>query len=121
MRVLLLLAVILAGCADSSSLAEDTAFRRVIDGFATYDQCIAEGDPSTPCYQTLTLCSNGNVLLDLENHQEEGSYELAGDTAIATFIRSTVVFDLATASSTQLPGKPWERVQATFYGCDAVE
>ncbi len=125
MRASLLLAVIttlaVAGCTDTT-LSDDTAFRRVVDGFESYDQCIAQGNPSDPCYQTLTLCSNGNVLMDLDNHQQEGSYELDGDSvAVAKFTTATIVFDLDTASSTQLPGKPWERVQPTFYGCDITE
>ncbi|MBS1122745.1 MAG: hypothetical protein H6Q90_4973 [Deltaproteobacteria bacterium] len=115
-----LLAVVacLAACTDTT-LGNDTAFRRLVEGFSSYDECIANGSPNQPCYQTLTLCSSGSVLMDLDNHQQEGSYQLDGDSAVlAKFTTATILFDLDTATSSQLPGKPWERVEPTFYGCN---
>ena len=122
MRPYLLLAVLVfAGCADDS-VGPDTAYRRLIDSFDSFDQCIAEGSPSTPCYQTLTLCHNQLVLMDLDNHQQEGKFTLENEAAVAKFPTTTVIFDLQTASSTQLPGRhPWELVEPTFYGCDNPE
>jgi hypothetical protein len=119
MRALLVLACLLAAACTDTTLGDDTAFRRLVEPYATFDECIANGTPSVPCYQTLTLCSSGSVLMDLENDQQEGSYQLDGDTAVvARFTNATIVFDLETATSSQLPGRPWERVTPTFFGCE---
>jgi hypothetical protein len=109
----------LTGCTDDTTLGQDTAYRRLGDAFTSYDQCIADGN-FTPCYQTLTLCTNGRVLMDLENAPQEGSYQLMNEaTAVAKFTTRTIVFDLKAATSEQLPGvHAWELVKPIFYGCD---
>lgn len=107
-----------AGCSDGT-LGEDTAYRRLVDQFDTYDQCLAEGD-FTVCYQTLTLCDNGIARIDLERRPQDGSYELdEADNAVAEFATmGTVVFDLEAATSSQLPGRhPWELVTPELYDC----
>lgn len=101
------------------TLAEDTAYRRLIDAFDSEAQCLAEGNLA-PCYQTLTLCSNGHVRMDLEARPKDGEYNLADSSvAIARFIDMRVEFDLETLQSTQLPGRhPWEQVTAIVYDCE---
>ena len=105
MRALLLAVVAcLAACADTT-LGTDTAFRRLVDGYSSYDACIANGSPSQPCYQTLTLCTSGSVLMDLDNHPQEGSYQLDGDTAVvARFTNAAILSTSKTATSSQLRG-----------------
>lgn len=111
------LVVLLASCAADDTVGKDTTYRRLIDGFATESQCLAQ-KAFTVCYQTLTLCPDGSVLMDLENHLEEGSYHLDGKMAVAAFLTRTVEFDLRTASSPQLPGdNAWEQVTPTITGC----
>jgi hypothetical protein len=118
MRALLIALVLVFSACTDTTLADDTAYRRLGDQYTSYDQCIADGD-FNPCYQTLTLCANGRVFMDLENAPQEGSYQLANDTAVAKFTTRTVVFDLSHATSTQLPGvHPWEFITPIFYGCD---
>jgi hypothetical protein len=118
MRATLLLALGIAatGCT-SETVDENTAYRRLVERFDSEAQCLAEGD-FTPCYQTLTLCTNGRVLMDLVNYPTTGEYLLDGDRAVAEFIDRRVVFDLATQTSEQLPGRhPWLVVNPIVYGC----
>lgn len=116
----LLLIVVLAGCTDST-LDEDRAFRRLVDQFDTYEQCIAD-ESFVSCYQTLILCANGRVMIDLDNRPQDGSYELDGDIATAKIGGERIVFDLDKRTSQQLPGRhPWEIVTPSFTGCDVVE
>jgi hypothetical protein len=115
MRALILsLVVVAAGC--GSDMLDNTAYRRVVDQFDTYDQCLAEGDFAR-CHDTLTFCSDGRVNVNLEFRQE-GSYEVREGEAIAKLPTITVFFDLEKASSSQLPGRhPWELVEPLYYDC----
>jgi hypothetical protein len=116
MRALCLVSflVVAAGC--GSNVLDNTAYRRVVDGFDSADQCAAEGDFAR-CYDILTFCDNGRVNAVLDFRQE-GSYEVHEDEAIAQLPYMTVVFDLEKASSTQLPGRhPWELVEPLYYDC----
>jgi len=115
MRALCLsLLVVAAGCA--SDTLDNTAYRRVVDGFDSADQCAAEGDFAR-CYDTLTFCSDGSVNATLEFRQE-GHYEFHESEAIAQLPYKTVVFDLEKATSPQLPGRhPWELVEPVYYDC----
>jgi hypothetical protein len=111
MRAFLLAVAILGiGCA-SDTLGEDTAYRRLIDGFASYDACITNGQ-FADCYQTLTLCHDGRARMTLEIAPQEGKYLLDEPVVTARFLTMTVVFDLEKATSAQLPGEhPWELVE----------
>ncbi|NVB82881.1 MAG: hypothetical protein HOV81_31175 [Kofleriaceae bacterium] len=115
MRALIVsLLVVAAGC--GSDVLDNTAYRRVVDQFDTYDQCLAEGDFAR-CYDTLTFCADGRVNANLEFRQE-GSYEVHESEAIAKLPTVTVFFDLEKASSSQLPGRhPWEIVEPLYYDC----
>lgn len=105
-----------AGCA-SDTLEQDTAFRRLVDGFDSEQQCLADGDFSI-CYQTLTLCASGRVSLDLVNRPSVGEYLLDGSTAIAELIDMQLRFDVEDRFSPQLPGRhPWELVEPLVYDC----
>jgi len=117
MRRIALSVLLIAGCSDSS-LSGDTAYRRLVDGFDSYDQCIA--DKTLPsCYQTITLCDNGRVLMDLDNRPQDGRYELHDAIAMLQVAGSTIEFDVEKLTSPQLPGRhAWELVTPSFYGCD---
>lgn len=118
---MLLVTVLAVGCSTDTTLSEDTAFRRVIDQYDSYDECINDSQ-FLDCYQTLTLCASGRVAMSLNPQVEDGSYQLDGDLAIATFLTKTVEFDLTTATSEQLPGRNnWERVEPIYYDCDSSE
>lgn len=109
----------LAGCADTS-LDEDRAYRRLVDRFDTYEQCLADSSLAS-CYQTFVLCTNGRVMLDLDNRPLDGRYELEGSIATAKVGGSLIVFDLDHQSSSQLPGRhPWELASPSFTGCDVA-
>ncbi len=117
MRSLLLATLLVAGCTDTG-LDDDRAYRRLLDPFDTYDQCLADKSVAG-CYQTLVLCANRRVMIDLDNRPEDGSYELDGHIATAQIAGSMIVFDLDSRSSAQLPGRhPWELAMPSFYGCD---
>ncbi|MGE0867298.1 MAG: hypothetical protein AB7P03_01960 [Kofleriaceae bacterium] len=121
MRAMLLATALAVGCSTDTTLSEDTAFRRIVDQYASYEECINDSQ-FIDCYQTLTLCANGRVAMSLNLQVEDGSYQLDGDLAIATFLTKTVEFDLETASSPQLPGRNrWERVEPTYYDCNSSE
>jgi len=113
----LALVMLVAGCTDSG-LDDDRAYRRLVDRFDTYDQCIA--DTTLPsCYQTLVLCANKRVMIDLENRPLDGTYELDGNLVSAHVEGDLIVFDLEKQSSAQMPGRhPWELATPSFYGCD---
>ena len=114
MRALILSAALLAGCG-SDTLGEDTAYRRLVDQFSTYDECATSG--FTGCYQTLTLCASGRVRMELDPQRMEGKYTLEDDTAVAAFPTMTVRFDLEKATSQQLPGRAWDLVEPVVYDC----
>lgn len=104
----------LAGC--GADALDNTAYRRLVDAYDTNEQCLAEGNYAT-CYQTLTFCANGRAYANLDV-REDGKYQLTDSQAIADFSYVTVVWDLETATSTQLPGKnPWELVTPLVYDC----
>ena len=89
MRALLLSAALLAGCG-SDTLGEDTAYRRLVDQFSTYEQCVSAG--FVGCYETLTLCQSGRVRMELDPQRMEGKYTLEDDTAVAAFPTMIVRF-----------------------------
>ena len=108
------LAAMAVGCGNDA--LDNTAYRRVVDAYDTNDQCLAQGNFAT-CYQTLTFCANGRAHANLDVRQD-GNYQLQDSTAIASLPYVTVVFDLETLTSTQLPGRhPWELVEPLIYDC----
>ena len=118
MRALGLVVVLLGlyGCA-SDTLDEDRTYRRVVDQFDTYDQCLADGD-FAGCYQTLTFCADGRANANLEFRQE-GTYQVRSTTAITALPTVTVMFDLERATAPQLPGRHrWERVTPLSVDCE---
>lgn len=114
MRALLLSAALLSGCA-SDTLGEDTAYRRLVEQYSTYEQCASSG--FVGCYQTLTLCASGRVRMELDPQRMEGTYTVEDGTAVADFPTMTVRFDLDSATSQQLPGRSWELVEPVVYDC----
>jgi len=117
MRALLLAVVVLGSACVTDTLSEDTAYRRLVDSYDTEAQCLAGGLGA--CYQTLTLCTNGLVRLDLVSRPEDGEYKLADSSiAVAQFIDRRVEFDLETQTSAQLPGRhSWHEVEVLTYDC----
>ncbi len=117
MRALLLVIVVAAGCTDTA-LDEDRAYRRLVDRFDSYDQCIADKTLQS-CYQTLILCENRRVMIDLDNRPQDGTYNLEGDVAVAMVGGGMIEFHLVQRTSTQLPGRHvWELAMPSFTGCD---
>jgi hypothetical protein len=109
--VVFLLAI---GCGNDT--LDNTTYRRLVDTFDTYDQCLAEGD-FAPCHQTLTFCADGRLNANLEFRQE-GSYEVIGDHAIGRLPAVTVYFDLEKQVSPDLPGRhPWQLVEPLTVDC----
>jgi hypothetical protein len=115
MRAICLLTFLLAaGCA--SDTLDNVTYRRLVDQFDTFDQCLSEGN-FAPCYQTLTFCADGRANANLEFRQE-GPYRVKDDFAIADLPRVTVYFDLEAAAADELPGRhPWELVDPLNYDC----
>jgi len=114
MRAIGFIAILVAGCA--SETLDDTTYRRLVDQFDTYDQCLSQGD-FAPCYQTLTFCADGIANANLD-YRQEGTYEVRQNTAITKLPTVTVMFDLTTASSAQLPGRHrWEIVEPLSVDC----
>jgi hypothetical protein len=110
------LALLFAAMGCGNDVLDDTTYRRLVDNFDTYDQCLTEGDFAA-CYQTLTFCGDHRVNANLEFRQE-GSYEVRQNNAIAMLPTVTVIFDLETQSSSQLPGRhPWELVEPISIDC----
>ena len=109
--------VLFAGCTDTA-LDDDRAYRRLTDRFDTYDACLA--DKTAPsCYDTLTLCANQRVFLDIDNRPVEGSYQLEGHVASMRIEGDVITFDTQTLTSSQMPGRHrWELATPSFYGCD---
>jgi hypothetical protein len=102
------------GCA--SDTLDNTTYRRLVDQFDSYDHCLDEGD-FTSCYQTLTFCADGRANANLEFRQE-GPYTIADSRAVAELQTVTVIFDLETATSAQLPGRHrWELVEPLNVDC----
>jgi hypothetical protein len=115
MRAALLAVVVLTGCG-SDTLGDDTAYRRLVDGYDSYDACASAGFAA--CYQTLTLCTSGAVRMELDPQRMQGKYTLDGDIAVAAFPAMTVRFDLDAQASSQLPGRhTWELVEPVVYDC----
>jgi len=113
-RLLLLASLTLGACA--SDTLDNTAYRRVVDQFASEDQCVAEGNFAR-CYDTLTFCADGTANASLDVRQE-GHYQVSDDRAVAQLPTMTLVFDLAKQSSDQLPGRnAWELVAPLLYDC----
>ena len=104
--ILLLFSLLVAAAGCGADTLDDTTYRRLVDSFDTAAQCLAEGD-FAPCYQTLTFCADGSVNANLDL-REYGSYKVVEDAAVAKLLTVTVIFDLQTQSSKQLPGRhPW--------------
>ncbi|HEY5923190.1 MAG TPA: hypothetical protein VIV11_16035 [Kofleriaceae bacterium] len=117
MRAIGLVTFLVAASACGSDVLDNTTYRRLVDTFDSYDHCLSEGDFAT-CYQTLTFCADGRANANLEFRQE-GRYKVRESEAIAQLPTVTVIFDLETASSEQLPGRhPWEIVEPLYYDCD---
>ena len=117
MRNSLVMLVLLAGCTDSA-LDDDRAYRRLVDRFDSYDQCIADKSIAS-CYQTLILCASGRVMIDLDNRPQDGSYEVEGHMATLRVGGDMIVFDMDKRASSQLPGRhQWELASPSFTGCD---
>jgi len=115
MRVLIAL-TLLSGCTDSSE--PDTAYRRLVDQFDSYEQCIANKE-IVSCYQTFVLCANRRVLIDLENRPLTGFYERDGEMVTAHVEGDLIYFDETSRTSNQMPGKhQWELAMPSFYGCE---
>jgi hypothetical protein len=111
---LVLFAVVTSGCA--SDTLDNVTYRRLVDQFDTFDQCLAEGD-FADCHQTLTFCADGRANANLDFRQE-GAYEVRDSRAIAMLPTVTVIFDLETATSQQLPGRHrWELVEPLNVDC----
>jgi hypothetical protein len=114
MRVTWLVLLLLGGC--GSDTLDDTTYRRLVDSFDTYDQCLAEGD-FAPCYQSLTFCADNRVNANLEFRQE-GTYTVIGSQAVARLPTVTAYFDLDKQVSPDLPGRhPWELVEPLIVDC----
>lgn len=117
MRAITLTSLVFAivGCGGSDTL-DNTTYRRLVDQFDSYDQCVADGE-FAPCYQTLTFCADGHVNANLD-YRQEGSYRVTDTAAVAKLPTVTVVFDLEKLFSTQLPGRhPWQLVEPVIYDC----
>lgn len=116
-RTTLLLPLLATLVACGSDALEPTAYRRLVDTFDSEAQCLSDG-ALAPCYQTLTFCSNGRARAQLEQ-PAEGRYHIDdGELAVIELPRVTVQFDLATASSPQLPGRhAWELALPLQYDC----
>lgn len=117
-RALPVVLCLVAGCTDAT-VDDDLTYRRLRDDFTSYDQCLAEGN-FTPCYQTLTLCPDARVRIDLANSPQRGTYQIIDSEAVLEFtIMGTIHFDLESASSPELPGvHAWERIEPISHGCD---
>ena len=116
MRALWLVSFLFAVVGCGSDTLDDTTYRRLLDKFDSYDQCLAEGNFS-PCYQTLTFCADGRANANLE-YRQEGRYQVIGKTAITRLPTVTANFDLEKQSSTELPGRhPWELVEPLSIDC----
>ena len=106
--------LVITGC--SSDVLDDTTYRRIVDQFDSYDQRLSDGD-FAQCYQTLTFCADGRVNANLD-YRQEGDYHVRDTRAVARLPTVTVIFDLETASSDQLPGRhPWELVDPIVKDC----
>lgn len=118
MRPLLLIVAILGlGACTDNTLGQDTAYRRLVDGFDSYDHCITAGQ-FTDCFDTLTLCASGLVRMNLAVDHQDGNYLVEDQVVTAKFLAKTVIFNLETASSRQLPGAHvWEVVEPVTYDC----
>jgi hypothetical protein len=115
MRALALVAVLVSGCA-SETLGDNTAYRRLVDQYDSYQQCATSGFDA--CYQSLTLCASGASTIELDPQREQGKYTLDGDLAVSAFPRMTVRFDMEKLTSQDLPGRnAWELVEPVAYDC----
>jgi hypothetical protein len=114
MRATCLVVLLFAGCGKDT--LDDTTYRRLVDTFDTYDQCLAEGD-FAPCYQTLTFCADARVNANLEFRQE-GSYRVIDNQVVGRLPTVTFEFDLDKQMSPDLPGRHgWELVEPAVVDC----
>lgn len=110
----LFVTILLAGCGIQT--LDNETYRRLLDRFDSYDDCLAEGDFSA-CYQTLTFCDDGRLNANLDFRQE-GPYKLRDTNAIADLPKMTLYFDLMTLESAQLPGRhDWEEADPIPADC----
>jgi hypothetical protein len=115
MRALLLFVSLVAFAGCGNDTLEDTTYRRLLDQYDTYDQCLESVLGN--CYQTLTFCADGSANANLDV-REEGTYVVRDDSAVAKLLTATVIFDLETQSSAQLPGRhAWELVDPQVVDC----
>jgi hypothetical protein len=116
MRAICLVTFVLAMVGCGKDTLDDTTYRRLVDTFDSYDQCLAEGD-FAPCYQSLTFCADGRVNANLEFRQE-GSYRVIDQQAIGRLPTVTFEFDLEKLQSPELPGRhSWELVEPQQVDC----
>jgi hypothetical protein len=111
----LLFAPLATACTDDT-VGDNTAYRRLQDAYSSEGECLSS--TLTPCYQTLTLCTNGRATIDLHARPMRGTYLLQGSIARTETVDMSFDFDLETASSPDLPGRNrWELVEALTYDC----
>lgn len=116
MRAIWFAFLILVSTGCGSDTLDDVTYRRLVDQFDSFDQCLSDGD-FAPCYQTLTFCADGRANANLELRQE-GHYKVIDATAVAELPTVTVNFDLEKQMSPQLPGRhPWELVEPLSVDC----
>ncbi|MFN0248544.1 MAG: hypothetical protein ACKV2T_16750 [Kofleriaceae bacterium] len=113
--LVLLFAPLATACTDDV-VSEDVVFRRLVDTYDSEAHC--RESTLAPCYQNLTLCTNGRATLDLASYPIKGTYLLLGTVARTETINMSFDFDLDAMSSPDLPGRhPWERVQPLLFDC----
>lgn len=113
---LVLLSASLATACTDDTVGENTAYRRLQDAYGSEAECLSS--TVNACYQTLTLCTNGNATVDLSMRPMRGTYLLSGSIARTETVDMSFDFDLETQSSPDLPGRhPWEWVESLNYDC----
>jgi hypothetical protein len=119
MRTLIGLALLFAplatACTDDA-VSDNLVYRRLVDTYDSEQHC--RESTLAPCYQNLTLCTNGRATLDLSMRPIKGTYLLVGSIARTDTIDMSFDFDLETQSSPDLPGRHrWELVEPLLYDC----
>ncbi len=113
--LVLLFAPLATACTDDV-VGGNTAYRRLQDAYTSESECLAS--TVNPCYQTLTLCTNGRATIDLSMRPMRGTYQLSGSIARTETIDMSFDFDLETQSSPDLPGRnPWQLADTLTYDC----
>jgi hypothetical protein len=113
--LVLLFAPLATACTDDT-VGENTAYRRLLDAYNSEADCLSS--TVNACYQTLTLCTNGNATVDLSMRPMRGTYLLQGSIARTETIDMSFDFDLETLSSPDLPGRNrWAQVESLTYDC----